>query len=100
MNNRGTPSEVSSGQLATVMSRLAIALPRAIEQSELDIKTILQASGQGVKLSQALAEAFKMIHNGHAKLVNPSEQHILSIDRTNMEVTFGFYRDRKIQKNH
>jgi hypothetical protein len=96
MSNRGTPSEVSPGQLATVMSRLAIALPRAIEQSELDIKAILQVSGQGVKLAQALAEAFKMVHNGHANLVNPSERHILSIDRTNTEVTFGFYRDRKI----
>lgn len=96
MSNRGTPSEVSPGQLATVMSRLAVALPRAIEQSKLDIKSILQASGQGVKLSQALAEAFKMIHDGHTKVVTQNERHIISIDRTKMEVTLGFYRDRKI----
>ncbi len=96
MSNRGTPSEVSPGQLATVMSRLVAALPRAIEHSELDIKSILQASGQGAKMSRAIAEAFKMIHDGHANVVDPNERHIISIDRTSMEVTFGFYRDRKI----
>lgn len=92
MKPHGTPSEVSPGQLATVISRVVTALPGAIKHSELDIKSILQAVGQGAKLSLALAEAFRMINDGSAKVANLDERHIISIDRTTSGTSLGSHQ--------
>lgn len=69
MKNHGTPFACTTGQFATVAGRLAVALPKALEASGLDIKAVLKWTDEGERLSLALAEAFKMLYNGHAATV-------------------------------
>ncbi len=69
MSNHGTPYVCTNGQLATVISRLTVALPQALEASGLDIKTILKYTNEGEKLSLAIAEAFNMLYHGNAAVM-------------------------------
>ena len=70
--SHGTPL-CTSGQLATVASRIITALPKAIEvlveQEHISIKQTIGYTEQGERLSLALTEMFKMLYNGSAKLI-------------------------------
>lgn len=56
MSNRGTPYEVNPGQLATIISRIVVALPKALELSHLDAKTVLELTNDGQGLSRSLGD--------------------------------------------
>lgn len=75
--DNGTPY-ATLGQFAGVSARVNVALPKALKQSGLDIKTIIRHTDNGEKLSCALAEAFKMLHNGDARItIMPKEGVVL-----------------------
>lgn len=78
MENHGTPSSCTNGQFATISGRLTIALPRALQLSGLDVKSVLRHTDEGERLSLALAEALKMLYNGNAATVVTS--HIIDCD--------------------
>ncbi|MFI5260484.1 MAG: hypothetical protein ACHQU0_01675 [Candidatus Paceibacteria bacterium] len=79
MENHGTPYPCTIGQLATISANVTVALPRAMRLSGLDAKTILKYTDEeGERLSMALAEAFKMLYNGHASTV--ALPHIIDCD--------------------
>jgi hypothetical protein len=66
MKNHGTPYPCTIGQFATISKNLTVALPRAMQLSGLDVKTILKYTDEeGERLSLALAEAIKLLYNGH-----------------------------------
>lgn len=73
----GTPFVCTNGQLATIASRILVSLPRAMEQTGLNIKDILRHSGEGERLSLAMAQAFLMLYNGDARVVPnvPNQKH-------------------------
>lgn len=73
MENHGTPSP---GQVCTVASNIIRALPRAFElasEAGIDTKAVIKWTGQvnqaGERLSLALAEAFRMLYNGHVATI-------------------------------
>lgn len=63
------------GQQATVTSRLAVALPGALEllaKSGIGIKSVLTHTKEGDRLMYALAMAIRALYNGHADTIPPS----------------------------
>lgn len=63
MSNRGTTYEANLGQLATIASRFILALPRALELSRLDVKSILDLTYSGDQLASTMGEMLGTLAN-------------------------------------
>ncbi len=61
MRSRGTPDEVTPGQLATIASRFMLALPKALELSGLEAKRVLEQTLSGQELSSALSSLLRSL---------------------------------------
>ena len=63
----GTPSD---GQFATLVARVVSALPRVTQTPGFDMKQVLRhTEGEGEMLSRAIAEALRMLCDGHASIM-------------------------------
>ena len=72
--DNGTPSKCTNTQFAEVSARVTKALPKAMKLSGLDIKSILNYTDEGERLSRALAEAFRMLYNGDVATCIPAKK--------------------------
>ncbi len=66
-------------QLAEVQSRIAVALPTALEHlqdRDIDIKGVLRHTGNGERLALAIAEAVCMLYNGHVSTIPHDVRYI------------------------
>jgi hypothetical protein len=74
MDTHGTPTECTEGQLATITARIVTQLPKARRLSKVPTKSLLLYTQNGDQLARVVAEAFKMLYNGHASLARPPKQ--------------------------
>ena len=82
------------GQQATVISRLAVALPGALEQlaaSGIDIKSVLRHTKVGEPLECALAEAIRMLYNGGHTATIPVKQRQEPIVKATAAASFALF---------
>lgn len=69
MRKHGTTSfnekSYTGGQLATVISRIIIALPKALQLSNVDAKTVLECTKDGERMTITLVDFFQKIAKNH-----------------------------------
>lgn len=69
MRKHGTTSltekSYTGGQLATVISRIIVALPKALQLSNVDAKTVLECTKDGERMTITLVDFFQKIAKNH-----------------------------------
>ena len=95
MSNRGTPSEVTPGQLATITSRFTLALPKALELSGLETKKVLDLTSSGYELSLVLSG---LLRNLAEPLELPVHRSTQGYPTVNWPLVFSDERNFEIRK--
>ncbi len=62
----GKPFACTNGQFTAVVVRITSSLPAALQESNLDIKDILESTKEGTKLAMAIAKAFKNLYSEYS----------------------------------
>ena len=78
MAKHGPPDEVTPGRLARLSSNFTLALPKALELSEFDIKDVISLTGEGEKLSRAMVKIWK-------ELAKPPVELPLAVRKQNVD---------------